>query len=242
MKKLTKLELAKKLCNYNNITNKSRIFSVDEFTGKYSSLKLGNGGDWCRRSNLKNHKLATMKNNGEISFLWNDVDNDEIKYITNEFNKKMKSDINKSSNKNFIKYFKFFGLQKENIKSRSIRKEIKKYYQYKPCCVCGSKSNIIIDHKNDLYNDIRVLNTKTQRFDDFQSLCIHCNLQKRQINKQTRVSKKRYGATNIPMLSIFNIDFISGNENIDFNDVDAMKGTFWYDPVEFMKHIYNQLI
>ena len=93
--------------------------------------------------------------------------------------------------------------------NRPIRDDIHKIIKSKPCVVCGSKSHLVTDHKNDLYNDIRVLNSKTQTVDDFQCLCNHCNLQKRQISKQTKIEKKRYGATNIPHLAVFNIDFIS---------------------------------
>lgn len=55
--------------------------------------------------------------------------------------------------------------------------------------------------------------------------------------KRTKKLGLRYGATNIESLKIFGIDFISGDETIDFNDIDALKGTYWYDPVEFMKYI-----
>lgn len=115
---------------------------------------------------------------------------------------------------------------------RPIRKDIKEYYKNKSCVACGSNSDLVCDHKNDLYNDLRVLNAKTQTIDDFQSLCRHCNLRKRQVSKQTKETGKRYGATNIPSIP-FGIDFISGDETYDENDVDAMKGTYWYDPVAF---------
>jgi len=39
------------------------------------------------------------------------------------------------------------------------------------------------------------------------------------------------------MLKSFGINFIEGDETFDINDINAMKGTFWYDPVEFMKNI-----
>ena len=86
--------------------------------------------------------------------------------------------------------------------NRPIRDDIHKIIKSKPCVVCGSKSHLVTDHKNDLYNDLRVLNSKTQILDDFQCLCNHCNLQKRQISKQTKIEKKRYGATNIPHLAV----------------------------------------
>ena len=124
-----------------------------------------------------------------------------------------------------------------NNLSRPIRKDIEKYHKKFGCVVCGSHSDLITDHKNDLYNDPRVLNIKTQKIDDFQCLCNHCNLQKRQVAKKTIETKKRYSAKNIPSLKVFNIDFIEGNKEFDINDPNAMKGTYWYDPVAFMQYI-----
>jgi len=124
--------------------------------------------------------------------------------------------------------------------NRPIRQDIHKFYKENGrCIVCGSNSDLVTDHKNDLYNDPRVLDSKTQTKDDFQCLCNHCNLQKSAVEQKTRVSGKRYGATNIPMLTGYGIDFISGDETYDKNDINAMVGTFWYDPVEFMEKIKN---
>ena len=86
------------------------------------------------------------------------------------------------------------------------------------CVSCGSRSNIEIDHKNDLYNDPRVWDLYTQTLDDFQPLCKHFNDQKRQIVKKMKETNKRYGATNIPMLKCFGIDYIKGDETFDLND------------------------
>ena len=122
-------------------------------------------------------------------------------------------------------------------KSRPIRKDIDKYHKKNGCVVCGSFSTLATDHKNDLYNDPRVLNIKTQSLKDFQCLCFHCNLQKRQITKKTLETGKRYSAKNIPSIAIFNIDFIEGDETFDKKDISAMKGTYWYDVVAFMKYI-----
>lgn len=128
-----------------------------------------------------------------------------------------------------------------NKLNRPIRKDIHEYHKKMGCVVCGSHCNLVTDHKNDLYNDERVLNIKTQTIDDFQCLCNHCNLQKREINKKTRQTGKRYGATNIHSLRQFGIDFIYGDETFDMKDINAMKGTYWYDPVEFMKYIRTKL-
>ena len=125
--------------------------------------------------------------------------------------------------------------------SRPIRKDIEKHHKNIGCVVCGSKSDLVTDHKNDLYNDPRVLNRRSQMIDDFQCLCNHCNLQKRQVSKTTLKTGKRIGATSIASLAIFGIDFIEGDENFDKNDINAMNGTYWYDPVEFMKRIRSIL-
>jgi len=37
---------------------------------------------------------------------------------------------------------------------RPIRDDIRKFYQSKSCVACGETHNIIVDHKNDLYNDL----------------------------------------------------------------------------------------
>jgi|TARA_Y100000816_G_scaffold239704_1_gene186092 5-methylcytosine-specific restriction endonuclease McrA len=124
-------------------------------------------------------------------------------------------------------------------KNHFIRDDIREYHSKFPCVVCGQNTNLQCDHKNDLYNDARVLNGRTQTIADFQSLCTHCNTKKRQIAKDTRKTGKRYGGTNIPTLAVFGIDFIEGDETYDENDINAMRGTYWYDPVAFMQHIKN---
>lgn len=125
---------------------------------------------------------------------------------------------------------------------RYIRKDIKKYYKNKPCVACGSKSSLVCDHKNDLYNDPRVLNMKTQTLDDFQSLCNGCNLRKREAAKKTRETGERYSALNIPSLAVDGIAFVKGDETFDKDDPNAMVGTYWYDPVYFREEVKRIII
>lgn len=124
--------------------------------------------------------------------------------------------------------------------NRPIRNDIHAALRDAPgarCVVCGSTSCLVTDHKNDLYNDPRVLSAETQTIDDFQVLCTHCNLQKRQVAVSTRDTGRRYGATQIPHLAPFGIDFTEGDETYDPNDINAMRGTFWYDPVDFTRKL-----
>lgn len=118
-----------------------------------------------------------------------------------------------------------------------IREDIKEYYEKQLCVVCGSGINIECCHKNDLYNDNRVLNIETQTLDDFHSLCVNHKIEKHKITQQTIKTNKRFSAKNIPSLKIFNIDFITGDEIFDKNNPNALVGTYWYDPVEFLKKI-----
>lgn len=121
--------------------------------------------------------------------------------------------------------------------SRPIRQDIHAHHKAMGCVVCGSHSALVTDHKNDLYNDPRVLDKKMQTLDDFQCLCNHCNLQKRQVSKVTTENGKRIGATTIPQLALFGIDFVEGDSTFDPSDINAMVGTYWYDPVEFIKKL-----
>lgn len=125
--------------------------------------------------------------------------------------------------------------------ARPIRKDIHVYHKAMGCVVCGSHSDLVTDHKNDLYNDPRVLDAATQTINDFQCLCNHCNLQKRQVSKVTKETRRRVGATTIPSLAIWGVDFVEGDETFDESDVNAMVGTYWYDPVEFMKKLKQQI-
>lgn len=121
--------------------------------------------------------------------------------------------------------------------SRPIRKDIHTHHKAIGCVVCGSHSDLVTDHKNDLYNDPRVLDAKTQTLDDFQCLCNHCNLQKRQVSKTTKETGVRFSAMRIPSLAIWGVGFVDGGETFDTDDVNAMVGTYWHDPVEFMKKL-----
>lgn len=234
----SKKELFLKLSKFDiNKPNEYKIVNTNQFIGEYKELVLGNGGSWCRRSSWKKYKCATYKTNRKVNFLWIPTD-EERKEIENIFSK---YDIDIKQNSTKIQYIGIFGIlsTKEN-KNRPIRKDIKDYWAKIPCVVCGKNSELQCDHKNDLYNDERVLNIKTQKISDFQSLCIGCNQQKRQVCVQTKKTGKRYSARNIPMLCIFEIDFIEGDETFNVKDPNAMKGTFWYDPIEFIKFIKNK--
>jgi hypothetical protein len=134
-----------------------------------------------------------------------------------------------------------FIIHGENIDegvSRPISRDIKNYHLQSPCITCGTNKTIC-DHKNDLYNDPRVLDIKTQLKEDFQPLCNNCNLRKRAVSLKTVKDKKRQPPP--PSIRLLGIDFTQGDENYDPNDINAMVGTYWYDPIAFMTKVRNKL-
>lgn len=116
---------------------------------------------------------------------------------------------------------------------RPIRSDISKKMKNRYCVSCGSKNEIVPDHKNDFYNDERVLNEKTQTEEDFQPLCEHCNLLKREINKKERKTKKLWSAKQLPRYRNCNFEFPWEKKIYDEEDIDCKKGTYWYDIQEF---------
>ncbi len=189
--------------------------------------------DWISREKMNENSVLKWGNNG--------VTRHGVFHKDDRYNWEFKRKNDNPSGK--IEAIRTAGINQEKVleQNRPIRDDIHKYHKATGCVVCGSLSDLVTDHKNDLYNDPRVLNMKTQTKEDFQCLCNHCNLQKRQIAKKTLETGKRYGATNIPSLAIFGIDFIEGDETFDKNNVDAMIGTYWYDPVKFMDYIKTTL-
>lgn len=120
--------------------------------------------------------------------------------------------------------------------NRPIRKDIKEYCKKMHCVQCGKidKNGNIPDHKNDLYNDIRVLNINTQLLSDFQPMCNKCNLLKRAKNVEMRKTNIRPKAPYI-LLQIGFPEYIEGNESFDIKDINTLKGSYWYDINDFLK-------
>jgi len=130
---------------------------------------------------------------------------------------------------------------RENIITRPINKKIDAEIKKSSCVVCGTRSDIITDHKNDMYNDTDVLDTKTQEMDDFQPLCNHCNLQKRQIFRDETTNGRIYSAKNMQQYKMYPFEFPWEKKAFDLNDITCKKDTYWYDPVEFNQKISDYM-
>lgn len=180
----------------------SRWVSKTEFIGEYAELMFQNGASWCR----KESSIAK-------------------KYIV-----KFDKSITPGNSVDRIKLDGFKG-KEEWIGSQTIRADIKSYYQKQRCVVLGT-SRPEVDHKNGWKNDVDVMNTVSQKFEDFQPLSKAANDAKRQFCKECRCSGKRYDAKKLG----YPVSFYYGDENHNETE-NGCVGCFWYDPIEFRKHL-----
>lgn len=122
-------------------------------------------------------------------------------------------------------------LAAELLKNRPISKSIYSHFKGVPCVACGSTKSLVVDHKNDLYNDSRVHRIETQTIDDFQSLCNACNLAKRAYCSKTKKTGVRQAAPHMCKM-MGGQDFIEGDSTFDPTGL-GLRGTFWYDVVAY---------
>jgi hypothetical protein len=83
-----------------------------------------------------------------------------------------------------------------------------------------------------------VLSLETQNPEDFQPLCNHCNLQKRQVCKKEDALQKIYSAKEIPRYRQYRVEFPWEKKAFDRKDIYCKNDTYWFDPVEFENKIY----
>lgn len=218
-------DLVKKLSsNFTKIISRKKL-------SKYKELDWGNNGIGDRWAKKKfnytliyhNKKIKTYSENLD------DTVNDEL---LNDFISKCNSDC-----KGVIGIF--VHSLKSHIIKRPISKKIEIEIKKQHCVSCGSTSDIICDHKNDFYNDDDVLNITTQKISDFQPLCNHCNLLKRQINKDEKKNNKLFSAKNLQKYNILPFAFPWEKYCFDINNKYIKKDTYWYDPVEFNNKIFK---
>ena len=168
---MTKCDLFLELANVNN-QGISQWVDTSKFIGKYKTLKLGNGGSWCRRSSPLAKKYNLEFDKGKTP--GNSIDRIRLNGFNTKptFNQSIRQDIrNFYKNKNCV----MLGIN-------------------------GTSENttIEIDHKDGRKEDDNVSDLSTQKISDFQPLCKAANDIKRQICKRCRETNKRWDAKNIP--------------------------------------------
>ena len=207
--------------------NFTKILSVDKI--KQRGLYWGGngvGGRWAKQK----FNYSTIYSKQKPS-LYSENDDDSIPPdVLSEF-----LQTNKNKGTGIIGIF--VHSIRTNIQKRPIDDNIRKKIRSLSCVVCGTNKTVC-DHKNDLYNDSRVLNSETQVISDFQPLCNHCNLQKKEVCRKEERTQKIYSAKNIQRYKIYPFEFPWEKKVFDKNDINCKNGTFWFDPVEFDTNIY----
>lgn len=150
---------------------KSRWVWTEEFVGKYSGLKLGNGFSWGRQSSPLCKKYIVEVRRDKTS--GNGIDGIRLCGFntTPTFNQFIRADIRDAITR---KKCVMLGVN-------------------------GTSENTVIevDHKDGRKSDLRVSDARTQRIDDFQPLCKAANDIKRQICRRCKINDRRWDAKNI---------------------------------------------
>ena len=131
---------------------------------------------------------------------------------------------------NNIDAIRLVGYKKDTF-SQYIKSSIKKRIKSQRCVVLGT-SNPEVDHKNGMKNETRVMQNEDQKLSDFQPLSKAANDAKRQFCKECRRSHKRFDAK----LLGYPMSYYSGVE-IHNGEEDACIGCYWYDVLEFKRHL-----
>lgn len=115
--------------------------------------------------------------------------------------------------------------------SQYIRADIKKAIKKRRCVILGT-SDPEVDHKNGMKNEGRVMRNEEQRLEDFQPLSKAANDAKSQFCKECRQKGIRFDAK----LLGYPMSYYSGVAE-HHNEENACIGCYWYDPLEFKKHL-----
>lgn len=118
--------------------------------------------------------------------------------------------------------------------SQHIRADIKRTIKAQRCVVLGT-SNPEVDHKNGMKNEDRVMRNEDQRLEDFQPLSKAANDAKRQYCKECRRTGIRYDAKKLG----YSMSYYKGGATHN-NEENACEGCYWYDPIEFKKHLQEK--
>ena len=208
---------------------KNLIQLAEEF---FKPDKLTGISDWKTREQI-NDTLLSFGNNGAMRRGAPPWDS-KCKYIW-DYSRLNNNDRGK------ILQIRTNGFSKNDpILAHPINKNIRKTLldKYKGCIHCGNTHTLCIDHKNDMYNDKRVLSIDTQKEEDFQVLCDKCNKDlKHQINVKEKKTKKLHRVKDLNIIPFINDKFDYPWELsitvYDEHNINSKMYTYWYDPEEF---------
>ncbi len=117
--------------------------------------------------------------------------------------------------------------------NRSIRPDIYREVVSNTCSHTGfsstTQNGIECDHKNGRYDNLNVLDLKTQKLEDFQPLCRQANLQKRSDCKTCKNSGIRFDAKQLG----YKVSYIEGGSKYE----GSCEGCYWENCLRFKEMI-----
>ena len=131
---------------------------------------------------------------------------------------------------NSVDAIRLAGFNSDNS-SQYISAAIKKVIKSQRCVILGT-SNPEVDHKNGMKNESRVMQNEDQKLSDFQPLSKAANDAKRQFCKECRETGIRYDAK----LLGYPVSYYFGGAT-HHGEETACIGCYWYDPLEFKRHL-----
>jgi hypothetical protein len=211
--------------------NFTQIIPKEKLTGLKYGLDWHGNGVGNRWANSK-YNYTVIYNNGETKSYSSNISDQIDRTLLDIF-------ITKSAHKGPKSIIGLFVHSVRKIILRhKVSAKIRDKIIVKPCVNCGTCAEIICDHKNDLYNDPRVSDTKTQVIDDFQPLCTHCNLQKRAAAKKEKETQHYFSAKNLPWYDDKMYPFSFPWEKYTYStDYYPKQDSYWYDPIEFQRKV-----
>ena len=185
----------------------SEWVDVNQFTGEYVTLRLGNGACWCRKGSALANKYVVEKQRSDVT-----SGRPTCKIRLNGFNT-------------------------AQAFNQNIRQDIRDFYAGKPCVmlgICGKSINtsVELDHKDGRKNDPNVSDTLTQKNEHFQPLCKAANDAKRQFCLDCIATGKRWNAQNIEGNPYA---YYAGDER--YTEDLRCVGCYQYDPVAYRAYV-----
>ena len=125
-----------------------------------------------------------------------------------------------------------FAYYHEINRSLAIPPEVRKWIlSGQPCAMCGTTSNIVVDHKDGNKQPL-----ENPSKDDFQPLCNHCNTVKREICKKCNETGKRFDAKILG----YKISWLEGTDNYQPQS-PRCRGCYWFSPHIFRNKLRYEL-
>jgi len=202
IKIMTKKELFLELASPKNYI--SRWVDISEFIWKYRELQLWNWWSWCRWSSSLAKEFIVEFDKTITS--WNKIDRIRLNW-ENEYHKL----------------------------SQHIRTDIKSELSKKRCIVLWTHRSCDhiteVDHKDWRKNNPKVMNSKTQKLEDFQPLSKPANDAKKQFCKECTNTWLRYDAKQLWYT-------VSITEwKLKYDKELWCRWCFWYDSIAFRKKL-----